>query len=132
VVQYVAHTGVPKHGLASYYLYQCQLGDRVPVFVRTSTFRLPKDPRVPVIMVGAGTGLAPLRSFLQERRHLREVEGKTLGEAILYFGCDYRAGDFLYGSDLEQYHKDGIAELRAAFAFDQPTRVFVQHLMAEG
>jgi sulfite reductase alpha subunit-like flavoprotein len=57
-------------GIASYYLKQRAPGTRVPVFVRHSSFRLPKDLTTPIVMVGPGTGLAPFRGFLQERAEL--------------------------------------------------------------
>jgi sulfite reductase alpha subunit-like flavoprotein len=67
----VVHEKVPSgrlhEGVASFFLKRAAVGTPVPVFVRRSTFRLPKDTTTPVIMVGPGTGLAPFRGFLQER-----------------------------------------------------------------
>jgi len=130
VVHYTAITGTEKFGLASGNLSRLPLGARVPMFVRKSTFRLPSDTSVPVVLVGAGSGLAPLRAFLQERAWLK-ANSSTLGRCVLYFGCDRKEGDFLHRSELEAFEQDGITVLRPAFAFDQDARVFVQHLMRE-
>jgi ferredoxin-NADP reductase len=63
-------TGRVHEGIASYFLKAKAPGARVPVFVRHSSFRLPRDPAAPIVMVGPGTGLAPFRGFLQERAAL--------------------------------------------------------------
>ncbi len=57
-------------GIASYYLKQQKPGALVPVFIRHSSFKLPKELTTPIVMVGPGTGLAPFRGFLQERAEL--------------------------------------------------------------
>ena len=62
--------GRTHEGIASFFLKSRAAGQRVPVFVRHSNFRLPTDPLVPIVMVGPGTGLAPFRGFLQERAAL--------------------------------------------------------------
>ena len=73
-------TGRLHKGLSSTYLKEKLPGTRVPVFLRQSSFRLPGDPMAPVLMVGAGTGLAPYRGFLQERM------------ALLDRGSSFKAG----------------------------------------
>lgn len=73
-------TGRLHEGIASFFLKRAAVGTPVPVFVRRSTFRLPKDTTTPVVMVGPGTGLAPFRGFLQERAAL--IDAGTLLAAV--------------------------------------------------
>lgn len=66
-------------------------------------------------MIGPGTGVAPFRGFLQARRALKQ-EGKSLGEAHLYFGCRNPQHDYLYQEELEKDQRDGLVTLHTAFS----------------
>ncbi|MEU4340389.1 bifunctional nitrate reductase/sulfite reductase flavoprotein subunit alpha [Nocardia sp. NPDC023852] len=100
----------------------------VPIFLqRAPHFRPPTDPTAPMIMVGPGTGIAPFRGFLQERRAL----GCT-GRNWLFFGDQHAAQNFYYRAELEDMFRSGfLTRLDLAFSRDQRERIYVQHRMIE-
>jgi sulfite reductase (NADPH) flavoprotein alpha-component len=89
-------------------------------------FAMPASPDTPMIMVGPGTGLAPFRAFIEERR----AAGAT-GRNWLFFGEQRRATDFFYEDELVAYERDGLLRLDVAFSRDQAQKVYVQHRMRE-
>jgi len=89
-----AEVGPPWRGLTSGQLLTSEIGQKLPAFFRNSTFKLPADPTKPVIMIAAGSGIAPFRSFWQAR--LRQAEaGVSLGPMVLVFGCRRESMDLL-------------------------------------
>lgn len=127
-VRYEAH-GRPRKGVCSTWLADRVTSEMpVPVFVQPSHgFRLPADPNLPVIMIGPGTGIAPFRAFLEERR----ATGAA-GRNWLFFGDQRRACDFLYESELTAWAHDGLlTRLDLAFSRDQAEKIYVQTRMRE-
>lgn len=128
VVRYESH-GRKRKGVASTFLAD-RAGDGacVPVFVHSAKgFRLPEDSNTAIIMVGPGTGIAPFRAFLQERK-LTGARGRNW----LFFGEQHRATDFLYAEELESYKFDGLlTRLDTAFSRDQAHKIYVQHRLME-
>jgi cytochrome P450 / NADPH-cytochrome P450 reductase len=122
--------GVYK-GICSNYLAGRRAGEAIHATVRETKagFRLPDDPSVPIIMVGPGTGLAPFRGFLQERAALK-ARGKSLGPAMLFFGCRHPDQDFLYADELKAFAADAITELHTAFSRAEGPKTYVQNLVA--
>ncbi|MDQ6598722.1 sulfite reductase subunit alpha [Bacillus salipaludis] len=105
-----------------------QEGDTLPVFVQPNKhFHLPETGESDIIMVGPGTGIAPFRSFIEER-----AVNKASGKTWLFFGDQHAASDFLYQDELEKYLQDGIlTKLDVAFSRDTAQKVYVQHKMLE-
>lgn len=121
-VQYALH-GIDRTGVASGHLATLTDEDAtVPVYVQANEhFRLPADD-VPIIMVGAGTGVAPYRAFMQER----EAQGAE-GRSWLFFGERNFRSDFLYQVEWQQLLKDGVlTKLDLAFSRDKTPKTYVQ------
>lgn len=130
VVRSAMPTGRVHDGICSTWFQRATAGARVPVFIRSSHFRLPADPAAPVVMVGPGTGLAPFRGFLQERAALAAA-GAKLGPAHLFFGCRSRGHDYIYEEELAAALKAGwLSHLHVAFSRDQASKDYVQHHVA--
>lgn len=128
MVRYHSH-GRERRGVASAYLADRAGGDaRIPVYVSINkNFRLPADDSLPIIMVGAGTGVAPFRAFLQER----EARGAP-GRNWLFFGDRHFRTDFLYQAEWQRYIKDGrLTRMDVAFSRDQEEKIYVQHRLLE-
>ncbi len=126
VVRYRGADGGQRGGVCSTFL--ADRAAAAPVFLQCSPhFRPPEDATMPMIMVGPGTGIAPFRGFLQERRAL----GHT-GRNWLFFGDQHRSENFYYRDDLEDMVRDGhLNRLDLAFSRDQADRVYVQHKMLD-
>ena len=108
----------PFQGVASTYLASRRPGDRISCFVRPTRagFRLPTDPSTPVIMVAAGTGIAPMRAFLQERAAMIPTGQVKLGPCILFFGCRHPDEDFIYKNELRAWEEEGVVKVYTAFS----------------
>jgi sulfite reductase (NADPH) flavoprotein alpha-component len=120
--------GAQRRGVCSTYLAD-RAGDQpVGIWVQPSAhFKPPADPDAPMIMIGPGTGIAPFRGFLHERR----ARGHT-GRNWLFFGEQHAASDFYYREEIERFRADGLlTELDLAFSRDQDAKVYVQHRMLD-
>ncbi|CAD6885838.1 unnamed protein product [Tilletia controversa] len=141
----------PRFGTPMYELagprgaYTRESAIRVPVHVRRSNFRLPTSPKIPVIMIGPGTGVAPFRSFVQERvaaaEKAREKNGENAlaewGDIHLFYGCRHSAEDFLYRDEWPEYEaklggklKMSVSLSREKFKADGG-KLYVQDLIYE-
>lgn len=128
VVEFEAFDRPHLGGCSGFLGRRIEEGGEAKVFVEeNSHFRLPENPTTPLIMVGPGTGIAPFRSFLQER-DASEAEGKNW----LFFGNPHFTQDFLYQVELQAYLKSGLlTQLDVAFSRDQDKKVYVQDRIRE-
>ncbi|WP_340374435.1 cytochrome P450 [Streptomyces sp. SS7] len=101
------------HGIGSHYLQTVNAGDTVQARVLpcAEAFRLPEDDSVPVILVSAGTGVAPFRGAVLDRHHTRST-----GTLLCYFGCDHPDVDYLHRTEFEAAEAAGAVSMRPAFS----------------
>ncbi|WP_449620890.1 assimilatory sulfite reductase (NADPH) flavoprotein subunit [Robertmurraya sp. Marseille-Q9965] len=127
-VRYTAHDRQRKGVCSVFAAERLNIGDKLPVFVQENdNFKLPENPETPIIMIGPGTGVAPFRSFIQEREEIG-AEGKTW----LFFGDQHFMTDFLYQTEWKQWLQNGtLTKLDVAFSRDAEEKVYVQHRMLE-
>ncbi|MCB1444520.1 MAG: assimilatory sulfite reductase (NADPH) flavoprotein subunit [Rhizobiaceae bacterium] len=126
-VRYMLH-GEARSGVASGHVAERAGQDEaLPVYVKPNPhFRLPADDR-PILMVGAGTGVAPYRAFLQQR----EAAGAP-GRSWLFFGERNSLTDFLYQTEWQGFLKDGVlTRMNVAFSRDRSPKTYVQHRLME-
>jgi sulfite reductase (NADPH) flavoprotein alpha-component len=127
-VRYDTH-GRKRKGVCSNFLAERAGKDTpVPVFIQISKhFRVPENGDLPIIMVGPGTGIAPFRAFLEERKATGAKGGNWL-----FFGAQKSSCDFFYQEELEAYRSDGIlTRFDTAFSRDQNHKIYVQNRMRE-
>ncbi|MGW4519104.1 bifunctional cytochrome P450/NADPH--P450 reductase [Streptomyces sp. NPDC004393] len=119
-------------GTCSSYMAQLRPGDVVYGYVRvpSPTFAPPADPATPLILIGPGTGIAPLRGFLEERAW-QHHNGTQVGLSQVFFGCRHPGHDYFYRQEMQDWEQAGIAQVHTAFSAvaGHPAR-FVQNAIA--
>lgn len=127
VVDYVAH-GERHWGAASSFLAHAGDEQPLPIYIEPNErFRLPQDDARDIIMIGPGTGVAPFRAFVQERR-----ETAARGRNWLFFGNRHFTSEFLYQVEWQTALRDGsLHRLDLAFSRDDAAKVYVQHRLRE-
>jgi sulfite reductase (NADPH) flavoprotein alpha-component len=128
-LRYETQSGDTRYGSASQFLNQhIQSGDSLRIYVaENNQFRLPENNQTPIIMIGAGTGIAPFRAFLQQRK----AENAS-GENWLIFGNRNFHCDFLYQLEWQKYRAEGLLNrISLAFSRDYQSKVYVQDRLFE-
>ncbi|CAE7630777.1 PFOR [Symbiodinium pilosum] len=128
-------TGAVKTGTCTKFIQHMPVGSKVPCAVVCGTFQFPKDETTPMVMVGLGTGIAPIRSFMQDKLYKKNHGIKT-GPMVVFYGCRHEKEELLYKDEWKMYEKEGIlTALVGAFQFDKPhyppKQIFVSDKMAE-
>lgn len=120
--------GRHRRGVVSAALAELDEGATAPIYLhRNPAFRLPADAGAPIVMIGAGTGIAPFRAFVAER----EAQGAK-GRNWLVFGDRSFELDFLYQAEWLAWRKSGLlTRIDVAFSRDQEQKIYVQHRLAE-
>jgi sulfite reductase (NADPH) flavoprotein alpha-component len=119
--------GKARKGVASSHLGdRSGVGDTVKIYVKPNRhFRLPVDDTWPIILIGAGTGIAPYRTFVEER-----IETEAKGPNWLFFGERNYKSDFLYQLEWQDYLASGaLTRIDVAFSRDQPEKIYVQQCL---
>ncbi|URL06080.1 assimilatory sulfite reductase (NADPH) flavoprotein subunit [Avibacterium sp. 21-595] len=128
VVRYDYQGKARAGGASSYLADRVEEDGRVRVFIeKNDHFRLPQDPKSPIIMIGSGTGIAPFRAFVQQRA-AENAEGRNW----LIFGNPHFALDFLYQTEWQQFAKEGfLHKYSFAWSRDQSQKIYVQDKIRE-
>lgn len=127
-VRWQSH-GKSRGGVAStYFADRRKVGDQAKIYVKPNRhFRLPDDGERPIIMIGAGTGVAPYRGFIEER-----VAVGAKGKSWLFFGERNFSNDFLYQLEWQDHKAAGaLTNIDVAFSRDQPEKIYVQQRLRE-
>ncbi|HVH86473.1 MAG TPA: sulfite reductase flavoprotein subunit alpha, partial [Terriglobales bacterium] len=128
VVRFTSHDRERGGVCSTFFADRTSIADRLPIYIQPNKkFKLQSDPDAPMIMIGPGTGIAPFRGFLHERRALGHK-----GRNWLFFGERSSATDYLYREEIESMHADGhLTDLDTAFSRDNGRKVYVQDRMME-
>jgi sulfite reductase alpha subunit-like flavoprotein len=140
VVEGVTPLGRSYRGLCSTYLASCQEQEELRLWIKPGSFQLPleicpitKQYSIPILCIGAGTGIAPLRSLLKERIQNLVATSADVCDSRLLFGCRKREMDFYYRSEWDELVQTIGLQLWTAFSQEEDAgkKVYVQHRMAE-
>jgi len=129
-VEYL-NLGRQRFGVASHFLQEAQPGLVVSGELKSNpTFKLPQEANIPIVMIGAGTGLAPFISFMQYR-NLQKTNGEKIGEALLFFGETHQKTNCLFCEEIQEWQNQGLVEAFYVFSRDQAKKEYVTQRLLE-
>ncbi|KAF8599889.1 riboflavin synthase domain-like protein [Ceratobasidium sp. AG-I] len=124
IVSYKTKLRIPRKGVCTTWLAALQPGTKLCIGLKQGTMHLPEETGKPVVFVGPGTGVAPMRAMVEERIARGALEN------VLYFGCRSSNSDYHFRSEWEAYQSRGELTHRLAASRDQDTKVYVQDLIS--
>jgi len=125
-------TGAIVTGACTKFIQSLRVGQCVAAQAVCGTFKFPKEDTTPMVMVGLGTGIAPIRSFMQDKLYKKQRGIKT-GPMVVFYGCRRYSEELFYKDEWAMYEKEGVlTNLTGAYQFDNPKKqVFVGDKMGE-
>jgi sulfite reductase alpha subunit-like flavoprotein len=132
LVEYKTRLGRKREGICSSYFSSLQKNDEVTLWIRSGSF-VSSPISVPMILIGPGTGVAPMRALLQERLINLKENFETSAHTILFFGCRKRNSDFLFEHDWAEFESKSNSKINTVVAFsqDQEDKIYVTHKIRE-
>jgi len=124
-------------GLTTSYLSGLDIDATPTIYshVRRSAFKMPFLHKTPIVLIAAGTGIAPFRGFLQERAQMAQISNQEIGPVLLVFGCRNPDQDYLYRSEIEELQERALkGKLEVVTAFSRVSgqkKCYVQDRLAE-
>lgn len=135
VVKYQTRLKKTRIGLCSNYLASLtpvgpeaapEEKSSIKFFIKRTDFKLPQNDQTPIIMIGPGLGIAPFRSFIEDRA--AKMTDKNLN--VLYFGCRFKSADFYFKDEVESFEEHDVITFRVAYSRETPKR-YIQDLLLE-
>eukprot|EP00933_Yihiella_yeosuensis_P080613 TRINITY_DN94072_c0_g1_i1.p1 TRINITY_DN94072_c0_g1~~TRINITY_DN94072_c0_g1_i1.p1 ORF type:complete len:513 (+),score=138.50 TRINITY_DN94072_c0_g1_i1:209-1540(+) len=125
-----AKGGETKFGLCSSFLTFIRSGAMVVAHSTHSVMQIPEDKSAHVFMAGLGTGLAPFRAFIEQRK-FQKSQGHKVGPMTLFFGGRHAKQEYYYRDEFEAFEAEGLVKCCNAWSRDQKHKVYVQHKIGE-
>jgi len=125
-----AKGGDTKYGLCSSFLTFIRPGTFCVAHSTHSVMQMPEDKTAHIFMAGLGTGLAPFRAYIEQRKY-QKTKGHTVGPMTLFFGGRYSKAEYYYRDEFEQFEAEGLVKCCNAWSRDQKEKVYVQHKIME-
>jgi len=125
-----AKGGDTKFGLCSSFLTFLRPGNYCVGHSTHSVMHMPEDKSSHVFMAGLGTGLAPFRAFVEQRKYEKN-KGHKVGPMTLFFGGRYSKAEYYYRDEFEAYEAEGLVKCCNAWSRDQKQKIYVQHKILE-